>query len=86
MRTSNRKEELARRRRYRAAVKPSEVIVKSSASFPRGLNNNPRGSIAPRRTKAANQIGDVRTMFGVEYVAFKGGEGGRNWSIPATKC
>jgi len=36
--------------------------------------------------KAKNQIGDLRPMFGKEYVAFKGGEGGRGWSVTATIC
>lgn len=38
-----------------------------------------RGWVKPSR-----QIGDLRPMFGEEYIAFKGGEGGRGWSISGT--
>lgn len=34
--------------------------------------------------KNKRQIGDTALIFGKEVVVFKGGEGGRNWSIPAT--
>lgn len=61
------------------------VITKFRAEFPRGNNNNPRGTYTPGRPKGKT-IGDTQPMFGKDVVAFKGGEGGRNWAVRSTSC
>lgn len=49
-------------------------------------NALPTGRIA-LPVASRRSIGDIRYMYGedgIPYVAFRGGEGGRNWSINST--
>lgn len=81
-RTSDSDEEKARKKRVKLSHSDGEVIEKKIATFARG--NNRYSGHNNKRTKSSYQVGDMRPMFGVDRVAFRGGEGGRGWSVPST--
>ena len=47
-------------------------------------NTAQSGQHANRRPKSSREVGDIRTVFDLEYVAFKGGEGGNGWTVKST--
>lgn len=84
-RYSNPAIEKARRKQAKASQKSGSVnMVKYPPPLAARHNTTPKGSIVQRYIKAKRQRGDTQPMFGKDIVAFKGGEGGRNWSINAT--
>jgi hypothetical protein len=84
-RRSNPEVEKERRKRTKLSSSDSEVVYKWSSSISRG-DNKPAGHHQNNRTKSNYQAGDTRPMFGQDRVAFRGGEGGRGWAVPSTKC
>lgn len=57
-----------------------KVTVRVATATELAFRRKPGYSVN-RYIKNQREIGDKMPMFGKEYIAFKGGEGGRNWSI-----
>jgi hypothetical protein len=84
-RVSDSKVNLSRKRSNRAARKASAVSIGVIWPLASRHNTTPQGTIVQRYVSPARMPGDLRPMFGKEYVAFKGGEGGSGWTVRSTK-
>lgn len=74
--------ETVKARAYFKALEASGNVSRGSRS---GKNRKPKGNPVTSYIKPQRCPGDHLLAFGkVDYLAFKGGEGGRNWSVRST--